>query len=124
MSKFNIDKRLQSAIFSGKDRLTKRLDKERSVLEKWAKKFVFPAIESAIAQRQTDVRVATQILPYNYGFDKINFMLTSAEKLEVVRRYIRTIEGLSVEDLTNNEFKIVWNLMLDDQLRPVPSSAV
>lgn len=126
-----IDKRLKTAIFSGKDKLTKRLEREQKVLEKWTRKFIFSAIEKAVVEKRSELEIHSGSLPYHYGFDnRHNFTMGNREKIDVVKRCLEKISGLNVCLATNHygisydTVKVSWNLMVDDQLRPVPSPAV
>lgn len=125
-----IDKRLKSAIFSGKDKLIKRLEREQKVLEKWTKKFIFSAIEGAVSEKRTQIDIHAGSLPHSYGFDHLNFTMSSREKIDVVKKYLEGISGLKVSVVTNqfginyDTVRVSWNLMVDDQLGPIPSSSM
>lgn len=117
-----IDKRLKLAIFSGKDRLTKRLDKEQRFFEKWIEKFIFNAIEEAVAKRNVEVRISYDDIPHQFSYGDY-FMMSTTEQLSIIKDYLRTVEGLKIEEINHKSIKVTWDLMLDDQL-PIPGSTV
>lgn len=101
-----IDNRLKTAISLGSNKLSNRINKEEKILCDWATGFIFNHIKEAIVNRHAEVLVCDYMLPHKYGFDR-SFILTMREKLQVVKKHLEKVNGLSIGEVLESGRK--WN---------------